>query len=526
MSRIRHVKCDEGKPICARCSTQGYKCDGYQPFIQFAPKKSAAAKVQHPQRPCNETATQPDNNSKNRPRSLLACARSPSVQLSISSAENALLHHVRTCVVQDIAAAARPSDFWYDYVLPLAHSTAAIKHALCALGAAHRYFVSHHGDSAVVPSKTVFSLESMQCYNDAIAALNSLLSSESSAHWDVVLICCAIFITIENLNGRSAEAACHLRAGCGIIKRFGSRKTMAATAATELMNRGHVDGLLLALEDMLYCFGQYLAMYVGFDAFADLDFDIPVTNMGDPDAPFTSLKEAERMFQNIDHGFYIRMWKAKAYSPRPANITDMLVSRTESLESRGPSMDRVTRNAAKIAARADLVVWSKRFQPLARQNQDPRHIVALTLHHAVWSIIFKAHKLAEDFASVECQRVLDLAEVMISMDAAATTRPRFTFDGNLVWTLWYICFGSQDPAVQTRCVRLLHAANRREGVWDSRDVAAICETAVTALHGNTLSWEDVPHGILTLADMLQVRLQGFSLGSVRDIAVEAATGNG
>src|SRR2546423_4181892 len=29
-SRIRHIKCDEGKPACLKCTSTGRKCDGYQ----------------------------------------------------------------------------------------------------------------------------------------------------------------------------------------------------------------------------------------------------------------------------------------------------------------------------------------------------------------------------------------------------------------------------------------------------------------------------------------------------------------
>lgn len=363
----------------------------------------------------------------------------------------------------------------------------------------------------------------MQCYNEAIAALNSLLSSETSAHWDVVLICCVIFITIENLNGRSAEAACHLRAGCGILKRFGSVKSRSTTA---LMSRSNTDGLLHALQDMLYYFGQYLAMFIGVDAFADLDFDVPLPSMGDPESPFASLKEAEMMFQSIDRAFSIRMWKAKAYSPRPATVTDIFAERTESLESQGPAMDLDTRSAAKMAARSDLAIWHQRFQPLARQKaQHPRHVTALALDHAVWSMIVNTQRTTEDFGVAECDGALRLAAELISMDAA-NAHPRFNFDGNLVWMLWYICFGTRDVGIQSRCIGLLRAANRREGVWDSCDVATICETAVAALKSNTLAWRDVPHGILTLAEMLHVHLQGFSLESVKDIAAEAALSRG
>ncbi|EJP63795.1 C6 zinc finger domain-containing protein [Beauveria bassiana ARSEF 2860] len=450
-------------------------------------------------------------------RRLLPRACIPPAIGSANGAENALLHHVRTCVVEDIAA-SRPSDFWYGYALPLSHSTAAINHALCALGAAHRYFVSDPCNPGHAQSTTVFCTESMQRYNDAIAALNPLLSSENTAHFDVVLICCAIFITIENLNGRSAEAARHLRAGCNIAKRFRSRQTSATTA---LIGRDSIDNLLFTLQDMFYCFGQYLAMYIGVDAFADLDFNVPIISMGDPNVPFTSLKEAEMKFRNIDQTFNTRMWQAKAYSPQPVNIEEIFVDTTGSIESRAPAMNGDMRTAAKIAARSDLAVWRQRFQPLAQQKQNVRQIAALDLDYAVWHIIAKAIDYSEDFPSAECEKILSIAEEIISMDAARG-HPRFTFDGNMIWALFYICFGTKDVAIHARCLELLRRANRREGVWDSCDVAAICETAIKALNSNTLTWRDIPHGILTLAEMLHIDLQGFSLQSMRDIEVEAA----
>ncbi|KAM3500498.1 hypothetical protein MY10362_006345 [Beauveria mimosiformis] len=453
-------------------------------------------------------------------RRLLPRACIPPAMGSSTGAENALLHHVRTCVVEDIAA-SRPSDFWYGYALPLSHSTAAINHALCALGAAHRYFVSDPGDPGHAQSKSAYCTESMQRYNDAITALNPLLSSENTAHFDVVLICCVIFITIENLNGRSAEAARHLRAGCNIAKRFRSRKTSAAAA---LIDRDSVDNLLFTLEDMFYCFGQYLAMYMGVDAFADLDFNVPIISMGDPNVPFTSLKEAEMKFRNIDQTFNTRMWQAKAYSPQPVNLEEVFVDATGSIESRAPAMNGDMRAAAKIAARSDLAVWRQRFLPLAREKQNIRQIAALNLDYAVWHVIAKAFHHSEDFPTAECENILGIAEDIISMDAARG-RPRFTFDGNMIWALFYICFGTKDAAIHARCLRLLRCANRREGVWDSGDVAVICEAAIAALNSNTLTWRDIPHGILTLAEMLHVDVQGFSLQSARDFEAEAAKRN-
>lgn len=76
-------------------------------------------------------------------------------------------------------------------------------------------------------------------------------------------------------------------------------------------------------------------------------------------------------------------------------------------------------------------------------------------------------------------------------------------------------------------IRLLVRLRAPSFTLHSRHQACpICETAVAALKSNTLAWKDVPHGILTLAEMLHVHLQGFSLESAQDIAAEAALSRG
>ncbi|OAA71624.1 hypothetical protein ISF_02175 [Cordyceps fumosorosea ARSEF 2679] len=365
----------------------------------------------------------------------------------------------------------------------------------------------------------------MQRYNDAIAALNTLVSSSDTtgAHLDVVLICCVVFITIENLHGRSAAAACHLRAGCDIVKRF--RSAPVGAIAHKMAGRADDMGrFLLVLQDMLNGFGRCLASYVGLDLFADLDFGVPVSDVGHPAVPFASLGEAEAMLANIDRAFYTRMWKVKAYSPQPSNVVDVFADRTRSLESQGPKMNLTHRRAARMATTQDFLVWRKRCEPLlARQDGDVRRIASLALDQGIWGIILGDGSGGEPYASEKCHRVLNLAEDVVRTDAsAADRRPLFTCEGMLIWALYYICYGSEDTTVRKRCIALLRAANRREGLWDSRDVATICETAEAALGSGAMSWGDIPHGVLTLADMLHVRPRGFSLESVRDLGADRA----
>ncbi|KAM6509562.1 hypothetical protein FALCPG4_017214 [Fusarium falciforme] len=327
--------------------------------------------------------------------------------------------------------------------------------------------------------------------------MNALLSSGSEASLEFVLICCIIFISIENLQGRSAEAIRHLQAGCQLIK------LLRCAKGSRVMGRGDAQGLLSAAMDMLYRFGQYLGIYVGVDIFSDLDFSTPIVDVGHPDSPFTSSAEAAAVFRGIDRLFYTLLYQRQL----PAALDNLLIisNAESSVESSGlgTSSSPHTRTSAKIVVKSAFDVWKQRFQPLSRLSEDAlgpqeyRHTAALRLHEAAWDVLTGALSNTTPFAVEGCAEVLDRAEALLLLDADRKYA-HFTFDGDVLWAISYICRGSLDVTIQTRCLGLLRSVNRREGVWDSRDLAAVCEATIAALEHGTILWEDLPRELSRL----------------------------
>jgi Fungal Zn(2)-Cys(6) binuclear cluster domain len=59
IDRIRHIKCDEAKPICARCRQFGYNCEGYTYGSSTTTLPSNSRSSQAPPVPISRLQSQP-----------------------------------------------------------------------------------------------------------------------------------------------------------------------------------------------------------------------------------------------------------------------------------------------------------------------------------------------------------------------------------------------------------------------------------------------------------------------------------
>jgi hypothetical protein len=94
--RIRHVKCDEAKPACLRCTSTGRRCDGYVP-----------TRVIH-----------------------------LNVDVPGDYEERRGYHYFRLKSVGEILR-QQDADFWESLFLQASHSQLAVKHALIAVASVH-----------------------------------------------------------------------------------------------------------------------------------------------------------------------------------------------------------------------------------------------------------------------------------------------------------------------------------------------------------------------------------------------------
>jgi hypothetical protein len=101
-----------------------------------------------------------------------------------------------------------------------------------------------------------------------------------------------------------------------------------------------------------------------------------------------------------------------------------------------------------------------------------------------------------DYKEEDLRSIIDRAEALVQHSAFQRTAI-FAFDGSLILCIAMACVCSADQGTQRRCILLLRSFYRREGIWDSQELADILEAMMVATASGivtrgVLPW-DVPH---------------------------------
>lgn len=489
--KIRHLKCDEGKPACRRCTNDDRKCDGYnQPMVRksrttktfqmipFIPKSHKVRKV-----------------SPSTPRPALIS------DIFVDSGDAALYFHARECAINDFETAAYSSGFWNAFVLPLSHTVKPIKHALCALGGAHRLFTSTH--PGTIHSNNM-ELESIQKYNEAIMHMTPLMMDNTIESIQTTLICCMIFICVESMYGRYAEAARHLKAGCQLLNSY--RRELATTPTLETCQ----DELLDSLEAMMTWFGQNLSIYKGELVFVDIERKVRTLDVGSSFVPFTSIQEAADVLIILEHIFDQSMLDHNQDELR-LNYPHWSSGQQQGIGCSPPWHPRFIKTAAKSTKQL-FKIWNARFE-LTKTKIDKdilslsekRKLGLVSLGQAMWNAFLKLADIEDEYSIEDSADILDCVENVLALEEVKSRR-LFTVEGDLVSAVSIVCGSCRDVQVQARGAALLRRMNRREGVWDSIEMANLYETIIKAVEDDHLVWDDLPLGVPQLMEEMS-RLQ-------------------
>ena len=76
--------------------------------------------------------------------------------------------------------------------------------------------------------------------------------------------------------------------------------------------------------------------------------------------------------------------------------------------------------------------------------------------------------------------------------------PTFAIDGDVIPVLALICALCKDRETRIRAVHALRSLRRREGVWDSRQVADGCEVMIMGRSATTALPYHLPKGLRRL----------------------------
>ncbi|PLB53347.1 hypothetical protein P170DRAFT_507995 [Aspergillus steynii IBT 23096] len=432
--RMRHKKCDERRPTCHRCQADKVVCDGY-PHV---PAQSTPYSV---------------------PSTYIGASLDDPIYRSASEAQ--FFHHFRTCTCAELAEAPGDRIFWTHFALPLAHSNDAVAKSIAAVGAVHRRFITRE-----LEGTSPLDRAALRLYNDAISSIttNNSLTPES------IMVCCLLFICYESMTGRYAESIRHLKAGLKLLATSDIRAGIYdSNFARELLN----VFARVSVEVSVFMEDQPLPLGDSFN-WAVFAYD--------QSRPFRDLAEAEQAMRKVD-------------IDSMQDIKLLLTLEFTQTETRLPHHEE-SKNMALSALRSRLQHWNAQFDPLAKalshsllQAEDSTRLTHLRLHQNQLLIVLGVQLQDQPFVDKACATYLSSVEV-IAQSIISRQRRTFSIDGVLVSGISLVVSASSCLDIQRHACLLLQSLNRREGLWDSREILELHQATLS--QSDPRSWYTLP----------------------------------
>ncbi|KAK8108146.1 uncharacterized protein PG998_010159 [Apiospora kogelbergensis] len=530
-SSIRHKKCDEERPTCRRCAAANVVCDGYpsaQPTSSTKEQQGRGGPA-HSQAvvakssPPSTGASSPTSSSRNSPSRRTTPLFSINPIVFESATEARYFHHFRVCTRFGLAESAGLLDFWDAYALPIAHQEDYLRQTIAAVGAAHQLFVIR-SYSASDPSAWDTEQENaaIQQYNRAISSLVRAMSSQNTvASTHGALLCCLMFVTFESLLGRYSESIKHIQSGFQLL------------ASLDAAGKITDPGLWQQTYDMFARLGLEFSAFMDAPLTPALPSNVSSSAFG-PGAsaeadrhqhqPFADLNEAMYSLRTLDIGHFTALHEAEqqhlitqhgkvlARPPTPDDgqaapprVTDPYAHGLPRGTSRSPvalcnTVDSAADGGGGVVRTAPVFgplweehwndrfyAWDRRFELTARaaaaadlSDRDRAMLARLRLQQSFWKVAVELSKSGGSSAGVSyatCEECLVRAEELAAPIVAAG-KPSFSLDGDLISDLSFIVSVCRDPGQQDRAMRLLRSLNRREGIWDSREIAEMHDVSI------------------------------------------------
>ena len=319
--------------------------------------------------------------------------------------------------------------FWGTWLRRACFNDPAIQHSMIAVGALHESIaLKLAGDSWVAARQQCFSIRQ---YNKAIKHLTD--DTGHSPPIEFVLTACIIFITFENLCGRSSEALKHLKSGIAMLHLW---KPMTASE--------------MALKEE--CLTPIYTRGYGKEA-------SPII----PTA-FEDVQSARKHLQIL---------------------LDMVYS---SVDSSIVSGDKLAVEGTILGVRTLLKEWFVKFASLRNPDdiEQRRATILLRLQFETTSILL-AGALSDDecefdkytttFEAIvsQCEQLVALERFMMGNNSEHSKALMYGFDLNVLPSLNATAFKCRDPELRRKAIALLNVGNRYEGLWNGKTVARIAQ---------------------------------------------------
>lgn len=420
--RVRHVKCDEVKPSCQRCSSTGRVCDGYS-----SPTRTSLS---------------------------FEITLGPIRSKTESRYFDLFQRNTMICLM----GFDHRSTFWRYMVLQFCQSSPAVLHAVLALAALHEHLDGKSNENGNAGS---YRLSLMQ-YNKSIGYLRARQSRQATP---LTLTCCVLFFCLENAQGDHDTALAHLQNGLKILQDW---KMDTNTSASE-------D---LAIENLTNVFRR-----LDMQATIFLDSRQPELNatstlrslQTDHSGPscFSSMRDAQTSLEEIElRLFYVLTTKSTQHESSKSHA-DMLSKRAPLLHGLAGRFKEWKEAFDSFSNRA-----SERLH-----TEDVRLGVLLALHYESTTLMLDIKtKQTPDMGDIltwesKITRINDLSKSLIK-----TSESRFAFsaDTGVIAPLYYAAMRATSSPVRQQAIKILRSVKCREGFWDAETAARVAENVSQA----------------------------------------------
>lgn len=403
-----------------------------------------------------------------------------------SPPEKSLFLHVNHCTIKDlIGYSTSLSSFWRDYVLPIGHTISPVRHALISLGASHKSFLLRRSPGMPLTETHSYDNLAIQQYNKAISDLTPIMGDPSPLDVQAILICCLIFVCIDNLNGRHRVAMRHLRAGSDLLSSM-QDPTPSSSPSTSSAEEASPPGQLTTTKCDVSTLSGISDMFerLSLDT-SILTEDWPIHRQSfraittdDTHGPFLSSSAARDELRRIDLEFH-ELWYPVDEDGRCIEVVDYK-KREQAGEMQCAELGRHCPGFQKICDRFDR--WASRFdQYLQSINHTPasdgefNEAMILTLHRQIWLALLKQGPCCDGpLDRKDYEDILNQADLVIPI-VGGGTHPVFTFEADTIPPVSFVVSFCEDDDLRRRGIAMLRSINRTEGAWDSQRMADMCE---------------------------------------------------
>ncbi|CAG7976317.1 unnamed protein product [Penicillium salamii] len=435
--RSRHIKCDEGRPVCALCRKSGLECE----YRQTLDRRTRASRMA---RNSAVEATQVAPISHELTPRVLAR------QVDLTWKERYFLDFFRRSTSLTCAGYLY-DEFWERLVHQASEDYPAIRHAVIGMGCLSYHFTQSGSRQMRLMSGQPLLVDPfpLQQINKAIVSLQQNLSNKNTGRLQVeaALIACVVLVSTLLFQEDSALAGRHLWSGYMLLDQYltknGDKSLIAATITRAFAGIHLVWSLFTGTGSQTE---EPLPLLVP-EAFEDVKDEIQKSN----DLLVTMARISSR-----------QSW-FKGFNPNPTPDLDI---------DQNLFMNQVTSMPGLIQSHRALH---------ANQLATPRYLSSLALLE-LWASILalvgnvesgpEPRDMAYDGYTEQFAHILEVAKETLSYDTLA---PTFSVNIGITAPLGLVILKCRDWAIRREAIALLRRSRRQEGIWSTDFVASVTE---------------------------------------------------